>query len=143
MNPSPATPLSRPLRRLAAAVLCIVLVGGLLTTAAAAAIAGPVDWREVPSTEAGRQWWDTGSVRTNRDGHLSVLSRFEPSPEGERQPAPVLYVMELDCAQGLYRDTSVNGIPRWGAEWQVSGDDDLTAEVVMEVCAGGSDERPS
>jgi hypothetical protein len=51
--------------------------------------------------------------------------------------------MELDCAQALYRDTSVNGIPRWGAEWLPSGDDDLTAEVMEAVCEDAALHLPS
>jgi hypothetical protein len=135
--------MTRRFCRLTAGVLRMVLVGVLVTTAAGMAVAGPVEWREVPASEAGRQWWDAGSVRLNRAGNLSVLSRFQPSAEGERPPAPLLYVMELDCDQALYRDTSVNGIPRWGAEWQASGDDDLTAEVVRAVCASAADDRPA
>ena len=46
-----------------------------------------------------------------------------------------LYVMELDCDQSLYRDISVNGLPRFGATWQPTGSDDLTAEVLRQACA--------
>ena len=78
-------------------------------------LAGPVDWQEVPSTSEGRQWWDSGSLRRNRRGLLTVLSRFQPAEvEGERR-ANSLFVMELDCDQRLYRDTAVNGLPHWGA----------------------------
>ena len=43
--------------------------------------------------------------------------------------------MELDCDQGLYRDTSVNGLPQFGPQWLPVGNDDLTAEVLREACA--------
>ena len=134
---------TRPPRSVVLAWLATLLVGLVIIMPPDAVAAGPVDWREVPASEAGRQWWDTGSVRRNRAGNLSVLSRFQPSGEGERQPAPLLYVMELDCAQALYRDTSVNGIPRWRAEWQPSGGDDLTAEVIKAVCADAALHLPS
>jgi hypothetical protein len=44
-------------------------------------------------------------------------------------------VMELDCDQSLYRDISVNGLPQFGASWQPTGRDDLTAEVLRQACA--------
>ena len=42
--------------------------------------------------------------------------------------------MELDCDQGLFRDTSVNGLPQFGAQWLPVGNDDLTAEVLRQAC---------
>ena len=110
-----------------------------------AALAGPVNWQEVPATAEGRQWWDSGSLRLTRDGNLSVLSRFQPAAkdgqgqEGERPPANDLYVMEVDCGQSLFRDTSINGIPQWGSHWQPVGADGLIEETLAAVCAAGSD----
>jgi len=49
--------------------------------------AGPVDWREVPASATGRQWWDAGSLRRDRRGTLSVLSRFQPLSEPEEVEA--------------------------------------------------------
>ncbi|NDC14651.1 MAG: hypothetical protein EBZ76_05575, partial [Synechococcaceae bacterium WB9_2_170] len=60
-----------------AAALVLVLSGPL----APQALAGPVNWEEVPATGEGRQWWDSGSLRRTKGGHLSVLSRFQPAPE--------------------------------------------------------------
>ena len=97
--------------------------------------AGPVDWVEVPSTEAGQQWWDRGSVREDRQGLRTVLSRFTPAAVADApQPAGSLYVMQIDCAQQLYRDRQVNGIPRFRAEWQPAGADDLIVSVIEAVC---------
>lgn len=113
----------------------------LLLIAPSVALAGPVSWQEVPATSAGRQWWDSGSLRLDREGYLSVLSRFQPAPlEGEERPgSSQLYVMQLDCDQALYRDTSVNGLPHWGASWQTSAGDDLTAAVLAAACRAGND----
>lgn len=167
--------------------LPLVLLLGLLLVAPAAVWAGPVSWKEVTPTAEGRQWWDEGSLRINRAGNLTVLSRFESAPEAgtpaaatnaeaaapvsaatstgssadpaappspapagslspsagalgtaSRRSAPTisrLYVMELDCDQSLYRDTSINGLPQFGASWQPTGSDDLTAEVLRQACA--------
>jgi hypothetical protein len=110
------------------------------------AMAGPVEWKEVPATAEGRQWWDGGSLRLSRQGNLTVLSRFQPAPpaagaEGtpERPPAGSLYVMELDCGQELYRDISVNGLPRFRAEWQAVAGDSLTTEILRAACRAGED----
>lgn len=112
--------------------------------APAPALAGPVSWIEVPPTQEGRQWWDGGSLRLSRNGALTVLSRFQPAPpEGEAEasgrPAPsILYVMELDCAQELYRDISVNGFPRFRAEWQTAAGDALSTAILRAACKAGA-----
>jgi len=127
---------------LLALLACLVLVVG---AGAIPAWAGPVSWQEVSATAEGRQWWDAGSLRVNRQGRLTVLSRFQPPapPEGseaagERPPVGTLYVMELDCDQELYRDTSVNGLPRFQAEWQAVAEDSLSREVLRAACRAGS-----
>jgi hypothetical protein len=132
------------LRASLAALLCLLLS----VMPIAPAWAGPVDWHEVPSTDDGRQWWDAGSLRVNRDGNLTVLSRFQPAPpidqtlnpdgSERRPPASDLYVMEIDCGQQLFRDTSINGIPQWGSSWQPAGSDGLIATTLEAACAAGA-----
>lgn len=131
------------LQLLAALLLCI----GLGLSQAEPANAGPVDWHEVPATSEGRQWWDAGSLRLTRDGNISVLSRFQPAAaNGEQSAEPAerpavseLYVMEIDCGQSLFRDTSVNGIPQWGSHWQAAAGDGLVEETLSAVCAAWVD----
>ena len=137
-------------RSLTALLLSCWLLGcGLLN--AAPVQAGPVDWQEVAASAEGRQWWDAGSLRVNRQGNLTVLSRFQPAaPEAAaedeatagreaRPPASSLYVMELDCGQNLYRDTSINGLPQWGSSWQAAGNDGLIEATIVAACAAGAD----
>jgi hypothetical protein len=119
--------------------------------------AAPVSWREVAPSLEGRQWWDEGSLRLSRDGWLSVLSRFQPAAKGELGTAPTgsatsdaetstearprsseLYAMEMDCDQRLYRDTAVNGLPRFRPQWQPAGGDALITEVLEEACAAAA-----
>lgn len=130
-------------RAVRAAGIAALLLLGLWLSAAAPAWAGPVDWQEVPSSADGRQWWDAGSLRFDPEGRLSVLSRFQPAAaadaaEGERPPLGRLYVMQLDCEEELYRDTAVNGLPRWGATWQAAGGDSLTIRVLRAACQAAS-----
>ena len=114
------------------AVLLAVLVLGV---GASPAWAGPVEWVEVPATDAGQQWWDSGSVRENREGLRTVLSRFTPAAvEGEAPRNGELFVMQIDCSQKLYRDQQVNGIPRFRAQWQAAGGDELIVSVIGAVC---------
>ena len=110
------------------------------------ALAGPVNWQEVPSTSEGRQWWDSGSLRATKTGNLSVLSRFQPpnpgSPDsgttGETGPKPKrmadLYVMDIDCDQQLFRDTSINGIPQFKPDWLPAAGDNLISAVIEGSC---------
>ena len=128
------------LHGLAAALLGPLLALALILAPATALWSAPVQWLEVPASDAGQQWWDAGSLRRDRDGHLSVLSRFQPAagPDESRPPLADLYVMQLDCAQGLYRDTSVNGLPRWNAEWRSGREDPLTSGVLSAACEAGA-----
>ena len=113
----------------------VLMLGLSLLTWVLPVWAGQVEWIEVPATEAGQQWWDRGSVREDRQGLRSVLSRFTPAPTSEGEQAPgELYVMQLDCAQQLYRDKQVNGIPRFGASWEAAGEDGLIGSVIDAVC---------
>lgn len=121
-----------------ALLLLAPLPGLVLGLEVAPAAAGSVDWHEVPATNEGRQWWDAGSLRRSRGGNLSVLSRFQPASEDEKPRMGDLYVMEVDCGQKLYRDTSINGLPQFGSEWQPAAGDNLISSVIAESCAAGS-----
>ena len=138
------------MRRTLACVLgALLLVVGISALGSAPAWAGPVDWHEVPANADGRQWWDAGSLRVNRNGNLTVLSRFQPAAPADqprnadgsepRPPASDLYVMEIDCGQNLYRDTSINGIPQWGSSWQAPSSDDLISATIAAACDAGVD----
>ncbi len=97
--------------------------------------AGQVEWKEVPSTDEGQQWWDAGSLRLKKDGTVSVLSRYSLRQEDDRPALGTLVVMEIDCDQMLYRDQQKNGLPQFRAEWQPSGSDSLIDGVLTEVCS--------
>jgi hypothetical protein len=176
---------------------CIFAWSGLLMPCLPA-WAGPVEWHEVAATSEGRQWWDSGSLRTNKNGNLTLLSRYQSIPQSipqstsqstaqpttqstakstaqptsqstaqqikpgqsiersnesqdpaNKQPDKIqdqatkrspraqtdLYVMEIDCGQRIYRDTSINGIPQFNANWLPSGGDELIDAVLSEACS--------
>jgi len=145
----------------------LLLPGALVLSPTGPVWAGPVAWQELAASAEGRQWWDSGSLRLSRKGNLTVLSRFQPAPkpapeaaaappagaaaaatvgkdpgpQSPRQAPGILYVMELDCDQALYRDLAVNGLPRWGSPWQPAGTDDLVRRLLNEVCAAGANLR--
>ena len=126
--------LASRLRTLAAVVLSLFLC-------VAPVCAGQVEWREVPSSGEGQQWWDAGSLRLKKDGTVSVLSRYSLRQEDDRPALGTLVVMEIDCSQQLYRDKQKNGLPQFRAEWQPSGSDPLIDGVLSGVCS--SDELSS
>ena len=117
--------------------LTAALLPVLILVLAAPSLAGPVDWREVPSTSEGQQWWDAGSVRRTKNGNLSVLSRYSLKTEDDSPALGTLVVMEIDCGQSLYRDTQKNGLPRFRADWEAPAKDDLITEVINAVCSSG------
>jgi hypothetical protein len=124
------------LRRFVQRVWGLLAVLVLLLSAPLPVLAGPVDWEEVPATAEGRQWWDRGSLRVDRQQRLTVLSRYlPPAGDGERPPSGSLYVMELDCGQALYRDLQRNGLPRLQASWEAAASDALVGSVLEASCA--------
>ena len=120
---------------LTSALLALLIVVLIQTGVAQPVFAGPVDWREVPSTSEGQQWWDAGSLRRTREGNVSVLSRYSLKTEDESPALGTLVVMEIDCDQSLYRDTQKNGLPRFRADWEAPAEDDLITEVINAVCS--------
>ena len=126
--------LASRLKTLAAVVLSLFLC-------VAPVCAGQVEWREVPSSGEGQQWWDAGSLRLKKDGTVSVLSRYSLRQEDDRPALGTLVVMEIDCSQQLYRDKQKNGLPQFRAEWEPSGSDPLIDGVLSGVCS--SDELAS
>ena len=120
---------------LRSALLAFLIMVLMQTVVAQPVLAGPVDWREVPSTSEGQQWWDAGSVRRTREGNVSVLSRYSLKTEDESPALGTLVVMEIDCDQSLYRDTQKNGLPRFRADWEAPAEDDLITEVINAVCS--------
>ena len=124
-------------------IAALLLLLAVVTVAARPGLAGPVDWHEVASTSEGRQWWDGGSLRRSRGGNVSVLSRFQPAVS-EDKPRPVsdLYVMDIACGEDLFRDTSINGLPQFGAEWQPAAGDSLISSVITEVCDAATTQLP-
>ena len=120
---------------LRSALLASLVVVLMQMAVAQPVVAGPVDWREVPSTSEGQQWWDAGSVRRTREGNVSVLSRYSLKTEDESPALGTLVVMEIDCDQSLYRDTQKNGLPRFRADWEAPAKDDLITEVINAVCS--------
>lgn len=68
-------------------LVLLPLLLGVWLLAPIRAWAGPVSWVEVSPTAEGRQWWDEGSLRRNRAGHLTVLSRFQPAAQPEASVA--------------------------------------------------------
>ncbi len=97
--------------------------------------AGPVEWKEVPSTKEGNQFWDAGSIRKNKQGYITVLTRFLPSSNKSGNSSESLYTMQMNCEAKLYRDTSINGIPRIRPAWKSPNSDGLINAVIDEVCA--------
>ena len=129
------TLMTRVQQWLTSALLALLILVSTQPSIAQPVFAGPVDWREVPSTSEGQQWWDAGSLRKTKEGNVSVLSRYSLKTEDESPALGTLVVMEIDCDQSLYRDTQKNGLPRFRAEWEAPAEDDLITEVINAVCS--------
>ena len=112
---------------------CVLILA--LVCWVAPVLAGPVEWIEVPATDAGQQWWDRGSVRIDRDGYRTVLSRFTPAATDDKpNPSGQLYVMAIECGSQRFRDLQVNGLPKLQADWEIASEDALISSVMEQVC---------
>ena len=115
-------------------LLLILLISqlGIVKTASA----GSVNWIEVNPSQNGQQWWDKGSLKKKRNGNITVLSKFKPIIDGEmNQQNNKLYVMEINCKNKLFRDTSINGLPKLNSKWQTPNEDELIEEVISDSCS--------
>ncbi len=114
----------------------IILVLSITFLTPFVAPASSETWIEVAPTKDGQQWWDKGSMQTTESGTKKILTRFKPSrPNGMEQKQQVLFTMEINCENGLFKDTNVNGMPRVRARWVSSDGDLLIDEVINEVCS--------
>ena len=93
-------------------------------------------WQEVPSTYYGREWWDKQNVNQHQYGEIKVRTKFKPKKKNKSlYVEETLYVMQIDCKENLYRDTSVNGFPRLNSNSASPNADALINIVMNEVCS--------
>ena len=104
------------------------------------AITNALHWKEVPSTEEGRQWWDQESLRKFEDGTLNVSTRFTKVAIDPEKVKTNYYLMQINCKEKQFRDLLINRVPILQSKWKVSEGDELIENVINEACYSQSTE---
>ena len=101
--------------------------------------ANDVDWLLLKKNNDGEQWIDRNSIREYPNNEISVLTRFFENPkESDNKGKKLLYVMRINCETKEFKDTSINGIPNFRAEWTSSNNDELIDIVIDKSCEEGN-----
>ena len=96
------------------------------------------EWIEVPSSKYGEQVWDKQSIQRNKDGSVSVISKFIPKNKTEITQ-DILYTMDINCFEKSFRDVAVgtdksNNSLNSNSDWQDPNGDQLILGVISQVC---------
>ena len=94
-----------------------------------------VDWLLLKENTDGKQWIDLGSFKRFKNNEISVLTKYYSNPsDNESKGTTSLYTMRINCDTNNYKDTSVNGIPKFKAKWESSNNDELIDIVIEKAC---------
>ncbi len=95
-----------------------------------------LEWTEIPKSEYGRQWVNKTSLNVLSNGNREILTKFSPAnTKDNNQPLTIIYLMEIDCNNILFKDNEVNGSSNNEAKWISSNGDVLIKEVIDETCS--------
>ena len=97
---------------------------------------GNVDWLLLKENDDGKEWLDMGSIKKLNGDEISVLTKFFKNPKDLSDKGQLsLYVMNINCNEKTFKDTSINGIPNLNSKWQTSNNDELIDVVIERSCS--------
>ena len=97
---------------------------------------GNVDWLLLKENDDGKEWLDLGSIKKLNRDEISVLTKFFKNPKDLSDKGQLsLYVMNINCNEKTFKDTSINGIPNFNSKWQTSNNDELIDVVIERSCS--------
>ncbi len=115
-------------------LIVIILMNSIIPYEYSSAYAiSPVEWIKVSPTSDGEQWWDKGSLRIMKNGNINILSRLSITEESNSKNTKI-FTMEINCKEKVYKDTSINGLPKFNAKWEASNGDELIESVINQAC---------
>ena len=116
--------------------LCFTFLILILNNSEFAYGIGNVDWLLLKENNDGKEWIDMGSIKEINAGEITVLTKFLKNPKETSDKEELsLYVMRINCNDKTFKDTSINGIPQFGAKWQTSNNDELIDVVIEKGCS--------
>ena len=97
---------------------------------------GNVDWLLLKENDDGKEWLDMGSIKKLNGDEITVLTKFFKNPKDLSDKGQLsLYVMNINCNEKTFKDTSINGIPNLNSKWQTSNNDELIDVVIERSCS--------
>ncbi len=97
---------------------------------------GNVDWLLLKENDDGKEWLDMGSIKKLNGDEITVLTKFFKNPKDLNNKGQLsLYVMNINCNEKTFKDTSINGIPNLNSKWQTSNNDELIDVVIEKSCS--------
>ena len=116
--------------------LCFTFLILILNNSEFAYAVSNVDWVLLKENNDGKEWIDMGSIKEINAGEITVLTKFLKNPKEPSDKEELsLYVMRINCNDKTFKDTSINGIPKFGSKWQTSNNDELIDVVIEKGCS--------
>ena len=116
--------------------LCFIFFILILNNPNLAHSIGNVDWVLLKENKDGKEWLDMGSIKLIQDKKITVLTKFFKNGKNSSDKGQLsLYVMQINCADNKFKDTSINGIPQFNSKWQKSNNDELIDVVIERSCS--------
>tara|TARA_Y100001968_G_C19444206_1_gene764327 strand:+ start:1965 stop:2354 length:390 start_codon:yes stop_codon:yes gene_type:complete len=95
-----------------------------------------IQWKQVSSVDSEIQFIDINSIKYNKRGWLSVISKSsEINPDDQNILNTNSYLLAIDCDNRLFSKLPVNGDLNQVKDWQKPTDDKLIKNTIINSCS--------
>ena len=95
-----------------------------------------INWIEVDKTNNGIQFIDTNSIKYNKRGFLSVLTKFsEIDSDDQTIITTNSFLLAVDCENRLFSKLPVNGDLKQVKNWEEPTGNKLIKKTIMNSCS--------
>ncbi len=95
-----------------------------------------IEWIEVYKTNNELQLIDPNSIKYNKKGFLSVITKYsEINPDDHKIINTELFLMAIDCENRLFSKLPVNGDLNQVKNWKNSINNKLIKKTIINTCA--------
>ena len=95
-----------------------------------------MNWIEVANTGIEIQYIDPNSIKYNKRGFLSVMTKYsEINLEDQNTINTNSYLMAIDCENRLFSKLPVNAELKQVKNWQNPIQDKLTKKMILNICS--------
>ncbi len=95
-----------------------------------------INWVEIANTDNEIQFIDSNSIKYNKSGFLSVITKNSKIDAEDKDIANLnAYLMLIDCENRLFNKLPINGKFSQVKSWIKPNDDKLTKKTIINTCA--------